>query len=76
MWEGGKIPDAILEFRCLLTLYGVTGYQILFGDNPVSLTTAEAKELSRISRTASPALQAKVDTILAILGRAGAVEEM
>lgn len=59
----------LFQFKILLELYGVMGYDILFEENPLRMTKEEASELGRASESFSPALRARVTLMLAILGK-------
>lgn len=59
----------LFQFKILLELYGVMGYDILFEENPLRMTKEEASELGRASEAFSPALRSRVTLMLAILGK-------
>jgi transcriptional regulator with XRE-family HTH domain len=68
-WEAGRNLPCLLQFRELLSLYGATAFQILFGPNPLTMTREEAQELSRAAVGFSPELQSKIDLLLTMLAK-------
>lgn len=71
-WEAGRNMPCLVQYRSLCTLYGVTGYQILFGENLFELTRSEALELAKAARGFSPQLCSKIDVLMTLLSKAGA----
>jgi transcriptional regulator with XRE-family HTH domain len=71
-WEAGRGLPNLLQFRSLCALYGVMGYQIMFGENPFELTRAEALELTQAARSFSPSLGSKIDMLMVLMSRTGA----
>jgi transcriptional regulator with XRE-family HTH domain len=65
-WERGTALPGLIEFRALLQTYGCMACDILFEENPWTLTPDQAAELVRVTRGASPSLRAKVDVALAM----------
>lgn len=69
-WERGAALPSLIEFRQLLPLYGVMACELLFDMNPWTLTPEQAGELARASKSFSPELRTKVDTLLAMMAHA------
>jgi transcriptional regulator with XRE-family HTH domain len=68
-WERGAALPSLLELRALLELYGVMACGILFEHNPWELQQDEMAELIRAGKDFSPSLRAKVDCLVAMLGK-------
>lgn len=67
-WESGRNGPCLIQFRTMISLYGVTGHQTLFGHHPLELTAAEAKELMAAAKDFTPGLRAKSEMLLMIVG--------
>jgi transcriptional regulator with XRE-family HTH domain len=65
-WEAGRGQPNLLQFRALCVLYGVTGYDTMFNENPFELTRAEALELSRAARSFTQSLCSKISMLLTL----------
>lgn len=69
-WEAGRSLPNLLQFRSLLTSYGGTAFELLYGSNPFSLTRSEAIELGQAAKGFSPGLQRRMDLMLTVLVQA------
>lgn len=69
-WERGRTMPTLLELRRLLPVYGVTAAEVLYDRNPMTFTAEETADLSRAATALNPALRARVDTMLAVMGQA------
>lgn len=67
-WEAGRNMPCIIQFRTLISLYGVTGHKTLYGRHPLDLTEDQAKELAAAFVHFSPGLRAKMVEFLMIIG--------
>lgn len=63
-WERGTSLPSLLELRSLLETYGCMACDILFDENPWTMTAEQGIELSKVSRGLSPGLRAKVEVFL------------
>lgn len=68
-WEAGRNMPCLVQFKALLSLYGVAPSQILFDQNPFAITDTDARELTHAALSCSESLQRKVDTLLSVLPR-------
>jgi transcriptional regulator with XRE-family HTH domain len=68
-WERGGALPPLIEFRALLPLYGVTACEVLFDSSPLKFSQAEAAELRKAATSLSPALRARVDSVLGLLAQ-------
>jgi transcriptional regulator with XRE-family HTH domain len=68
-WEKGTALPSLLEFRQLLQAYGVMACDVLFDENPLTLTPSQAAELSQAARHFSPSLRLRMDLLLTMHGR-------
>lgn len=66
-WENGRNMPCLVQFRELCALYGVTGYQIMFGKVQFEMSMAESRELAQALRNCSPGLRLRVDVLLSLL---------
>lgn len=67
-WERGTAMPNLVQVRGLLACYGLSGFKLLFGANPVELSKEEALELA--SAKFSPSLRMKMDVVIALTRRA------
>lgn len=65
-WEAGRNLPCVLQFRELSTIYGVMGYRIMYGNAPVDFNREEAAEVRALAAGASPAVQRKLNLVLAL----------
>jgi transcriptional regulator with XRE-family HTH domain len=66
-WERGRAMPCLVQLRELLQLYCVMACEILYETNPFAISREEAAELTRVSRSCSPAVQSKVDLLLTVM---------
>lgn len=69
-WESGKSRPCLVQFRSLIALYGVAGYQILFGENLFEMSRVERVELVALTKHSSPALQRRLELLFTLLAKA------
>jgi transcriptional regulator with XRE-family HTH domain len=67
-WEKGKRTPCLVQLRMLLGLYGVTAFDVLFDENPYRIGRAEAAELLSVASKCSPAVQSRVELLIAVMG--------
>lgn len=67
-WEAGRNLPNLIQFRQLLSLYGVTGHMALFGHHPMALTSDEVRELTAAARAFSLSLRRKTRLFLVLTG--------
>lgn len=73
-WERGSCLPTLTQFRGLLTCYGELAHRILFGSHPLSMSTAEVRELALAAKSFSPGLRAKMELMVSLLARSSTGE--
>lgn len=65
-WESGRAMPSLIQFRQLVSHYGVLPGMVLFGGIPVQITRSEATEMRIAVEGCSSSVRAKVDCVLAM----------